>query len=268
MIRQLREGRHRGTCEDSPRRLPAARSACTPSSSRPSSSSGPDRHVSMAATSGLPWRMLVRRTSSSSESLRVETMTCVPRARRGSFLIGHERLDSRDSAVRWTKPPLRASPPIHGDALRGGLVHRTAGIPGIKAFVADEWLPRLARGTHVIVSILGSSLKDYVRLTSILQGRPEVAAIETSLSGPDEELDHGRELGVHADRAAGGVGAVCRMSLGADLREATASTAPFGAMAQAVTPRRRPRPHHRRPATGVGCGCAAISKPALDSVTS
>ncbi len=83
--------------------------------------------------------------------------------------------------------------------------------PGIDAFLADE-LPRLARGAHAIVSIAGSSLEDFVRLTSILQGRPEVAAIETCLAGPDEELGRD-ELGMHADRAAEIVGAVARMSL-------------------------------------------------------
>jgi dihydroorotate dehydrogenase (NAD+) catalytic subunit len=84
--------------------------------------------------------------------------------------------------------------------------------PGIEAFVADE-LPRLARGgTHVVVSIGGTGLEDFVRLTSILQGRPEVAAIETCLAGPDLELGRA-ELGVHADRAAEVVGAVARMSL-------------------------------------------------------
>lgn len=84
--------------------------------------------------------------------------------------------------------------------------------PGIEAFVSEE-LPRLARGgAHVIVSIAGGTLEEFVRLTGVLQGRPEVAAIETCLAGPDEELER-RELGVHADRAAEVVGAVARMSL-------------------------------------------------------
>jgi dihydroorotate dehydrogenase (NAD+) catalytic subunit len=84
--------------------------------------------------------------------------------------------------------------------------------PGIDAFVRDE-LPRLARGgAHVLVSIAGSTLEEYVRLTGVLQGRPEVAAIETHLSAPDVEFGR-EELGVHADRAAEVVGAVARMSL-------------------------------------------------------
>jgi dihydroorotate dehydrogenase (NAD+) catalytic subunit len=84
--------------------------------------------------------------------------------------------------------------------------------PGIDAFV-DEELPRLARaGTQIVVSITGTTLEEYVRLTGSLQGRPEVAAIEVHLSGPDLELERD-VLGAHADRAAEIAGAVARMSL-------------------------------------------------------
>ena len=63
----------------------------------------------------------------------------------------------------------------------------------------------------MIVSIVGHTLEEYVRLSSLLQGRPEIAALEVRLSEPDEEL--GRPvLGAHADRAAEIVGAVARMS--------------------------------------------------------
>lgn len=84
--------------------------------------------------------------------------------------------------------------------------------PGIEAFLEDE-LPRLGRtGTAVMVSIAGGTLEEFVRLTSLLQGRPEVSAIEVRLSEPDEELDRPM-LGAHADRAAEVAGAVARMSL-------------------------------------------------------
>ena len=83
--------------------------------------------------------------------------------------------------------------------------------PGIDAFIAEE-LPRLARGTHVIVSIAGGSLEEYVRMTGALQGRPEVAALEVYLSAPDLELQRD-VLGLHVDRAVEIVGAVARMSL-------------------------------------------------------
>jgi dihydroorotate dehydrogenase (NAD+) catalytic subunit len=84
--------------------------------------------------------------------------------------------------------------------------------PGIDAFLEEE-LPRLGRvGTAVMVSIAGGTLEEFVRLTSLLQGRPEVSAIEVRLSEPDEEL--GRPmLGAYPDRAAEVAGAVARMSL-------------------------------------------------------
>jgi dihydroorotate dehydrogenase (NAD+) catalytic subunit len=84
--------------------------------------------------------------------------------------------------------------------------------PGLDAFVAGE-LPRLGRGgMRVIVSIGGGTLEEYVRLSSSLQGRPEVAAIEIYLAGPDDELDRS-VLGAHPDRVNEIVGAVARLSL-------------------------------------------------------
>jgi dihydroorotate dehydrogenase (NAD+) catalytic subunit len=84
--------------------------------------------------------------------------------------------------------------------------------PGIDAFVAEE-LPRLAKTSpHVVASIAGGSLEEYVRLTGALQGRPEVSAIEIYLSGPDLELQR-PVLGTHLDRAAEVTGAVARMSM-------------------------------------------------------
>jgi dihydroorotate dehydrogenase (NAD+) catalytic subunit len=84
--------------------------------------------------------------------------------------------------------------------------------PGLDAFVADE-LERLARtGVPTIVSIGGGTLEEYVRLTTALQGRPQVAAIEVYLSGADDELAR-PVLGAHVDRVSEIVGAVSRMSL-------------------------------------------------------
>lgn len=112
-----------------------------------------------------------------------------------------------------TLEPERGSPTPRVCESPAGVVWST-GLqnPGIDAFVAEE-LPRLARdGTHVIVSIGGGTLEEYVRITGALQGRPEVAGIEVHLSGADHEL--GRAvLGAHLDRAAEVAGAVARMSL-------------------------------------------------------
>ncbi len=84
--------------------------------------------------------------------------------------------------------------------------------PGIDAFIEEE-LPRLGRvGTALMVSIAGGSLEEFVRLTSQLQGRPEISAIEIRLSEPDDELDR-PALGAYPDRAAEISGAVARMSL-------------------------------------------------------
>lgn len=84
--------------------------------------------------------------------------------------------------------------------------------PGIEAFIEDE-LPRVIRmGAPVIVSITGGSLEEFVRVTSLLQRRDGIVAIETQISGPDEEL--GRDvLAARPDRAAEVVGAVARSSM-------------------------------------------------------
>jgi dihydroorotate dehydrogenase (NAD+) catalytic subunit len=116
---------------------------------------------------------------------------------------------SRTISVR----PSGGGPPPRIAESPSGIVWATGGQnPGIDAFCSEE-LPRLARsGTTVIVSIGGGGLDEFVRMTSLLQGRPEVAAIEINLSGPDEEL--GRpELGVHLERTAEIAGAVARMTL-------------------------------------------------------
>ena len=84
--------------------------------------------------------------------------------------------------------------------------------PGIEAFVVEE-LPRLVKtGAPVFVSISGGTLEEYVRLTSLLQGRPGIAAIEVHLSGHDDELGHD-VVASRPDRAAEVVGAVARMSM-------------------------------------------------------
>lgn len=105
--------------------------------------------------------------------------------------------------------------------------------PGADVFVADE-LPRLARGgSHVIVSIAGSTLEEFVRLTGLLQSRPEVAAIEVHLSAPDTEMER-EELGVHADRVVEVVGAVARMSLVPTFAKLPLHAPAIGALAHAV----------------------------------
>ena len=105
--------------------------------------------------------------------------------------------------------------------------------PGIEGFIEEE-LPRYVRaGTAVVVSITGSTLEEYVRLTSLLQGRPEIAALEVRLSDPDEELER-MVLGAHADRAAEIVGAVARMSMVPVFAKLPSSTPDIVELAHAV----------------------------------
>jgi dihydroorotate dehydrogenase (NAD+) catalytic subunit len=111
-----------------------------------------------------------------------------------------------------TVAPRKGAPMPRIVETRSGLVWET-GLqnPGLDRFVADE-LPRLARhGAPIVVSIGGSTLEEFVRATSGLQGRPEVAAIEVHLGLPDTELAR-RMLGAHPDRTGEIVGAVARMS--------------------------------------------------------
>ncbi len=105
--------------------------------------------------------------------------------------------------------------------------------PGIEAFIEEELGRHVRAGAAVIVSIAGHSLEEYVRLSSLLQGRPEIAALEVRLSEPDEEL--GRPiLGAHADRAAEIVGAVARMSTIPVLAKLPASSPDIVELARAV----------------------------------
>ena len=86
-----------------------------------------------------------------------------------------------------TQDPQKGSPPPRIAETPSGIVW-TTGLqnPGIHAFIDTE-LPRLARGgAPVIVSIAGGTLDGFARATGALQTRPEVAAIELHLSGPDE----------------------------------------------------------------------------------
>jgi dihydroorotate dehydrogenase (NAD+) catalytic subunit len=109
--------------------------------------------------------------------------------------------------ARTGSPPPRIAETPSGTVWSTGLQN-----PGVAVFVEDE-LPRLARGgCPVIVSVAGGSLEEFVRVIGALQTRPEVAAIEIHLSGPDEEL-HREVLGEHVDRTSEVVGAVARMSL-------------------------------------------------------
>jgi len=111
-----------------------------------------------------------------------------------------------------TLRPRKGSPtPRIAESASGAVWDTGLQNPGIEVFVTEE-LPRMARGqVPVIVSIAGTTMEEYVRLTSLLQNAEGMAAIEVHLSGPDDELDR-QVLGSRPDRASEIVGAVSRMS--------------------------------------------------------
>lgn len=177
-----------------------------------------------------------------------------------------------------TLEPERGSPTPRIAESPSGVVWST-GLqnPGVDAFVSEE-LPRLARSsTHVVVSIAGGTLEEYVRLTGALQGRPEVSAIEVYLSGPDLELRRPM-LGAHVDRAAEVAGAVARMSMvpvfaklpmhASDLPEVARAVVRAGASGLTIggpPPALDVRPERLRP--GLGGVTGWLSGPALLPMT-
>jgi dihydroorotate dehydrogenase (NAD+) catalytic subunit len=83
--------------------------------------------------------------------------------------------------------------------------------PGVEEFVRED-LPRLERiGLPVVASVAGATLEEYVRVTSALQGRPGIVALEVYLSCADEEHG-GAPFYKRIDRISEVVGAVARLS--------------------------------------------------------
>lgn len=162
--------------------------------------------------------------------------------------------------ARKGSPPPRIAETPSGTVWTTGLQN-----PGIHPFLEGE-LPRLAKGgAPVIVSIAGGSLEEYVRLIGALQTRPEVAAIELHLSGPDDELRR-EVLGAHVDRTSEIVGAVARMSLVPVFAKLPMSASDLPELAQAAV---RAGAHGLTiggppPALGVR---SATFRPALGAVT-
>jgi dihydroorotate dehydrogenase (NAD+) catalytic subunit len=83
--------------------------------------------------------------------------------------------------------------------------------PGVRAFLEED-LPRLAgAGVPVIASVGGTTLEEYLSVTAALHVRPGVVALETYVSGPDEERG-GQPFYARIERLAEIVGAVSRLS--------------------------------------------------------
>lgn len=110
---------------------------------------------------------------------------------------------------------------------------------GVEAFLRED-LPNLERvGVPVVASVAGSSVEEYLRVTTLLQNRPGIVALEVYLGAPDEERGRGRPFHARPDRISEVVGAVSRMSrlpvfaklpaLGPDLVEAARACVRAGA---------------------------------------
>jgi dihydroorotate dehydrogenase (NAD+) catalytic subunit len=83
---------------------------------------------------------------------------------------------------------------------------------GVEAFLRED-LPHLERSrVPVVVSVAGSSVEEYLRVTTLLQNRPGIVALEVYLGAPDVERGRGRPFAARLDRISEVVGAVARMS--------------------------------------------------------
>jgi dihydroorotate dehydrogenase (NAD+) catalytic subunit len=83
--------------------------------------------------------------------------------------------------------------------------------PGVLHFIERD-LPRLTKiGVPVIVSVAGSSLTEYVDVTSAMHLKPGVVAIEVCLSSVDDERE-GEPFFARPERLVEIVGAVARMA--------------------------------------------------------
>jgi dihydroorotate dehydrogenase (NAD+) catalytic subunit len=84
--------------------------------------------------------------------------------------------------------------------------------PGVDEWLAED-LPRFRKAmVPVVVSIAGTSLEEYIRVTSALHGQAGVVALEVYLGATDEERGRGEPFSARLDRIFEVVGAVVRLS--------------------------------------------------------
>ena len=83
--------------------------------------------------------------------------------------------------------------------------------PGVREFLEED-LPRLARaGIPIIASVAGSTLEEYLSVTTALHVRPGIVALEVHVSGPDAERG-GQPFYARIERLTEIVGSVSRLS--------------------------------------------------------
>ena len=112
-----------------------------------------------------------------------------------------------------TLGPSKGSPtPRMAEAASGLLTWIGLQNPGVAEFVEHD-LPRLMKtGTPVVASVAGTTVEEYLRVTSALQGRPGIVALEVYLGATDEERERGEPFSARLERIHEVVGAVARMS--------------------------------------------------------
>lgn len=112
-----------------------------------------------------------------------------------------------------TLAPARGAPtPRMAETASGLLTWVGLQNPGVESFLAED-LPRFHRAAvPVIASVAGTTLEEYVRVTSRLQANPGIVALEVYLGATDEERGRGEPFAARLDRIHEVVGSVSRLS--------------------------------------------------------
>ncbi len=137
---------------------------------------------------------------------------CLGTGRDGYGLVDVRRLGGIVTRSLTLEPARGSGSPRMAETPSGLLTSVGFQNAGVEQFVRED-LPRLARvGTPVIVSVAGSSLEEYLRVTGFVHSEPGVVAIEVCLATPDLELGDGAPFWARMDRTVEIVGSVARMS--------------------------------------------------------
>jgi dihydroorotate dehydrogenase (NAD+) catalytic subunit len=137
---------------------------------------------------------------------------CLGTGRDAPALVDLHRLGGVVSRSLTLAPSKGAPTPRMAETPSGLLTSVGVQNPGVEEFVAED-LPRLAKArVPVVVSVAGESVEEYIRVTSYLQGRPGVVALEVYLGTDDLERGPGDPFYARNERVVEVVGAVSRMS--------------------------------------------------------
>jgi dihydroorotate dehydrogenase (NAD+) catalytic subunit len=137
---------------------------------------------------------------------------CLGTGRDGGGLVDLHRLGGVVTRSLTLHPGKGTSTPRMAETAAGLLTSVGLQNPGVEGFISDD-LPRLVKaGVPVIASVAGSSLEEYIRVTSLLHTQPGIVALEVYLSAPDEERGGGRPFYSRMERILEVVGSVARLS--------------------------------------------------------